>query len=275
MPKPTAIRRRDGNPGKRGYNHAEPVPPEGLPDCPPHLSALAREEWERVAAVLHEMGVLTVVDRAALAAYCQSYARWAEAEEMLKATPVMLKTPSGYVQQSPWLSVANKQLELMGRYMAELGITPASRSRVAAYAAAESRSPYEFRILFEAPDGTVQDQDGNHVTPEEASRASIAASCEGAAQRRCALSGRMFGHFFRHLRLAVQWSAFRSTVQFAPNLDPDAGQHRRCSYGAAHHVLRLTSRPGRACVFPRSQRRRVPDRIMSDWSRYVSNGGMS
>ena len=45
---------------------------------------------------------------------------------------MLLKTATGYVQQSPWLSIANKQLELMGRFMAELGMTPASRSRVAA-----------------------------------------------------------------------------------------------------------------------------------------------
>ena len=44
----------------------------------------------------------------------------------------MFKTPLGYVQQSPWLGIANKQLELMGRYMTELGMTPASRSRVSA-----------------------------------------------------------------------------------------------------------------------------------------------
>lgn len=53
------------------------------------------------------MGVLTLVDRAVLAAYRQAWGRWVEAEEKLKETPVMLKTPSGYVQQSPWLSVAN------------------------------------------------------------------------------------------------------------------------------------------------------------------------
>ncbi len=129
-PKPTAVRRRDGNPGKRGFNHAEPVPPEGLPDCPEHLSEAAREEWHRLAGPLHAMGVVTLADRGALAAYCQAWGRWVEAEEKLRQTPVMLKTPSGYVQQSPWLSVANKQLELMGRYMAELGLTPASRSRV-------------------------------------------------------------------------------------------------------------------------------------------------
>ena len=43
---------------------------------------------------------------------------------------MLFKTPSGYVQQSPWLGIVNKQLELMGRYMVELGLTPASRSRV-------------------------------------------------------------------------------------------------------------------------------------------------
>ena len=44
---------------------------------------------------------------------------------------MLLKTPAGYVQQSPWLSIANKQLELMVRYMAELGLTPSARTRLA------------------------------------------------------------------------------------------------------------------------------------------------
>jgi P27 family predicted phage terminase small subunit len=129
-PKPTAIRRLEGNRGKRAWNHAEPVAPDAMPRCPEHLAPVARKEWRRVARTLHDMGVLTTIDRAALAAYCQAYARWVEAEERLKETPSLFKTPSGYVQQSPWLAIANKQLELMGRYMTELGMTPAARSRV-------------------------------------------------------------------------------------------------------------------------------------------------
>ena len=133
-PTPTALRRLQGNPGKRGYNHAEPQPPEGVPDCPSHLNAAAHDEWDRLVHVLHDMGVVTAVDRAALAAYCQCYGRWVEAEQKLQTTPMLLKTATGYVQQSPLLSIANKQLELMGRYMTELGLTPAARSRVAACA---------------------------------------------------------------------------------------------------------------------------------------------
>lgn len=158
-PLPTALRRANGNPGKRGYNAAEPMPPEGLPDCPPHLGEEAREEWHRLAKVLHGMGVLTVVDRAALAAYCQSWARWVEAEERLRDSPVLLKTPSGYVQQNPWLSIANKQLELMGRYMVELGITPASRSRLTSHAVAPPPQ-VTFTVIYEDGAGTPGDQRG-------------------------------------------------------------------------------------------------------------------
>ena len=92
--------------------------------------AAAGGKWRRLAAVLHRLGLLSTLDRAALAAYCQAWGRWVEAETRLQETPVMLRTPSGYVQPSPWLAVANKNLELMQKYMAELGMTPASRSRV-------------------------------------------------------------------------------------------------------------------------------------------------
>ena len=103
-----------------------------LPSCPAHLNPAARAEWRRIAKALQRAGVLTTFDRAALAAYCQAWGRWVEAEERLSETPPLVKTPSGYVQQSPWLGIVHKQLELMGRYMVELGLTPAARSRVMA-----------------------------------------------------------------------------------------------------------------------------------------------
>lgn len=116
---------------KDGKDLRPPEPPDALPRCPPHLNAAARKEWRRLAAPLWRMGVLTVADRAAMAAYCQAWARWVEAEEKLAGTPPLLKTPSGYVQQSPWISIANKQMELMNRFAAELGLTPAARMRLA------------------------------------------------------------------------------------------------------------------------------------------------
>lgn len=154
--KPTAWRRMEGNRGKKAYNHAEPIPPEGVPDCPEHLSEEARAEWHRLVETLVGMGVITIVDRAVLAAYCQAYGRWVDAEEKLKETPLLIKTPSGYVQQSPWLNIANKQMELMGRYMAEIGLTPASRSRVAAMSRPEPLdlvTKVEFVTVYTDNDG--------------------------------------------------------------------------------------------------------------------------
>lgn len=130
-PKPTALKRLEGNPGKRPINGREPQPPGSVPTCPSHLSPTAKAEWKRLAKVLNRIGVLTQIDRAALAAYCQAWGRWVEAEKKLAETPALLKTPAGYVQQSPWLTIAAKQQELMLKFMGELGLTPSARTRLA------------------------------------------------------------------------------------------------------------------------------------------------
>ena len=75
--------------------------------------------------------MLTNLDRAALAAYCTAYALWAEANEAIQKYGVMIKSPQGFPIQSPYLSVANRQAEVMMRIASEFGFTPASRSRIA------------------------------------------------------------------------------------------------------------------------------------------------
>jgi len=137
-------------------SRSAPQGPAGLPRCPAHLDRAARNEWRRLATPMFEAGVLTLADRAALAAYCQAYARWVEAEEKLKETPMLLKTPSGYVQQSPWLSVANKQLELMARFMAELGLTPVSRARLPEPSGAVGGVRMPTEIVIVSSDGNGQ-----------------------------------------------------------------------------------------------------------------------
>lgn len=62
--------------------------------------------------------------------FCQAYRRWVEAERKLAERPLLIKQPCGYIEQSPWLAIPNKQLEIMARYISELGFSPASRSRV-------------------------------------------------------------------------------------------------------------------------------------------------
>jgi len=71
-PKPTRLKVLTGNPGKRPMNTNEPKPEPTVPECPNELGPVARAEWDRLAAELGKLKILTALDRAALAAYCRA-----------------------------------------------------------------------------------------------------------------------------------------------------------------------------------------------------------
>ena len=96
-PIPTRLKLVAGNPGKRPLNRHEPTPEGALPTCPSHLCPPAKAEWKRLIHVLHRLGMMSDLDRAASAAYCQSYSKWVEAEPKAKETPPLLKTPGGHI----------------------------------------------------------------------------------------------------------------------------------------------------------------------------------
>ena len=129
-PKPTRLKLITGNPGKRPLNANEPKPEATIPECPAELGPVARREWDRMATELAPLRILTQLDRAALAAYCGAYAMWAEATESIQKYGTMVKSPTGYPVQSPYVSMANRQAEIMMRIASEFGFTPASRSRI-------------------------------------------------------------------------------------------------------------------------------------------------
>ena len=69
-PKPTAVKKLEGNPGKRKLNKKKPVTAKGMSDCPEWLLPEAKTEWEWLCEKLSLMGVLTEIDMAAFSAYC-------------------------------------------------------------------------------------------------------------------------------------------------------------------------------------------------------------
>ena len=129
-PKPTALKILEGNPGKRPLNDKEPQPEKKAPRCPSWLEQEAKNEWRRMSKTLEAMGLLTLVDKAAFAGYCQAYARWKEAEEFLSKHGTIFKTPSGYIQQVPQVSIAQTYLKVMKDFCSEFGLTPAARTRI-------------------------------------------------------------------------------------------------------------------------------------------------
>ena len=129
-PKPTAIKELEGNPGKRPLNKNEPKPKQTAPKCPSWLEPDAKKEWRRLSKELESMGLLTEMDMAAFAGYCQAYARWKEAEEFISKHGSILKTASGYIQQIPQVSIAQQNLKQMRNFCSELGLSPSARSRL-------------------------------------------------------------------------------------------------------------------------------------------------
>lgn len=124
--KPTALKLIEGNPGKRPLPENEPKPAPIPPDCPKWLLADAKKEWQRLAPELESMGLLTRIDMAALAAYCQSYARWKQAEAAMGRAVKKGEDPNG------WENVARQRQKEMIACAKEFGFTPVSRTKVSA-----------------------------------------------------------------------------------------------------------------------------------------------
>lgn len=132
-----------GNPGKRPLNDKEPKPLNKKPYCPSWLSTSAKTEWRRLANILHDAGLLTYVDRAALAGYCQAYARWKAAEEQLEGEKLVLMTDKGYCYPNPLIGISRSAFEDMRKMAAEFGMTPSARSRLKVEASEEEESLVE------------------------------------------------------------------------------------------------------------------------------------
>lgn len=146
-PKPTALKVLEGNPGKRPLPKNEPKPAPLAPKCPAWLHKDAKKEWKRVAPQLERLGMLTSLDMAALAGYCQAYARYKEAEEFLNkhgtTYPVWEREQDGKIkyddsgepilrQVQPWPQaiLANKMLQQIRAFCTEFGFSPSARNRL-------------------------------------------------------------------------------------------------------------------------------------------------
>jgi P27 family predicted phage terminase small subunit len=146
-PTPTAIKILEGNPGKRPLNEYEPKPEKKAPPCPKWLEKEARKEWKRLAPKLEMLGVLSELDMAAFAEYCQAYARWKEAEEYISSHGSTFETANGCIMAAPQVNIAKSYLAAMESAAKQFGLTPAARSRLIANADNGDRDDELERLL--------------------------------------------------------------------------------------------------------------------------------
>ncbi len=132
-PKPTATKKAAGTLRKHRQNAAEPVfSADGV--YPPDVIAndmVALAEWNRIAPDLVRVRIVTNVDVAVLAAYCNSFARWQMAEEKLRRDGLLVEAPRTKVpMHNPYRDIARQERSDCIRFAAELGISPSARTRV-------------------------------------------------------------------------------------------------------------------------------------------------
>jgi len=138
--KPTALKLLHGN-RKSSINLREPRF-TGRPACPEWLHPVAQGEFQRIVAEFAGTELLTAVDQAALCAYCQAYARWRTAEEIVEREGQMMEEPtvtrSGNLtgrfrsKKHPAVAIARDEREAMISAGRLFGFDPTSRTRMPA-----------------------------------------------------------------------------------------------------------------------------------------------
>lgn len=153
-PLPSNVHYLKGNPSKKPAGQLmDSLQPEiDIPGCPPHLFQEAKKEWKRITPELKRYGLISKLDRSALALYCQSWAMLVYAEQQLKRAMqiaerkkdeveargeewtggdgMVVITTNGNMVYSPYWVMANRAREQVDKFQANFGLSPSSRGRV-------------------------------------------------------------------------------------------------------------------------------------------------
>lgn len=153
-PLPANVHKLNRNPSKKSFADlsGELQPEIEIPTCPKHLWPEAKKEWRRVGVELEANGLVSKLDRAALALYCQTWAKLVWAETMLaramKAAAdgeaaalkaggewkggdgVMVPTVNGNFTYSHHWVCARQAADQVDKFLQSFGMSPSSRARV-------------------------------------------------------------------------------------------------------------------------------------------------
>jgi P27 family predicted phage terminase small subunit len=140
QPTPTKLKILRGNPGKRKTNTREPEPTAKAPAMPAWICGEARAEWGRVVPELTRLGLLSVVDRGTLTAYCLAWAELVSATKLINEQgrvveePILDRTyePTGYIRKKlhPAVKLQRDAFARVKQFLGEFGLSPSSRARL-------------------------------------------------------------------------------------------------------------------------------------------------
>ena len=108
-------------------------PVRKVPAPPKDMTKEAKAEWRRVMPVLVERRVLSGADLAAVERYCDATGDISIARARIRQDGDYVANRLGELKRHPAFATLREATAEARRWAAELGLTPASRSRVGAH----------------------------------------------------------------------------------------------------------------------------------------------
>jgi P27 family predicted phage terminase small subunit len=101
-----------------------------LPRPPEHVDAAGQHKWDEVLDILLDRGdILDAGILDGLACYCSAWSQWLAAEAQVKTLGLIVKSPAGFAQENPFLSVARKAQTELRRWGDVLRLTPKAKGK--------------------------------------------------------------------------------------------------------------------------------------------------
>ena len=139
-PKPTHLKILEGKEAFVPYT--EPMPSGDLDAPPDWLSDEQKESW-KYAIQNAPFGLLKLLDRSILTTWVVAEDLHRRAVTHVNTFGLVTKSPvKKEMMQNPFLSIANRQAQIMMKAAAELGFTPSSRSRVSIADQQDDQNPF-------------------------------------------------------------------------------------------------------------------------------------
>ena len=126
-PEPTALRILKGDTSKG----KKPIPTNDLrlkPEIPPmpkFKNKRATAAWKRLVGIMDGMNVITRADAFLMEAFCKTWARYEEANEMADE-----EGPVHNGDRNAWAITEERSLTAVNRMMGMLGLSPSDRTKI-------------------------------------------------------------------------------------------------------------------------------------------------
>ncbi|MFF3671701.1 phage terminase small subunit P27 family [Microtetraspora malaysiensis] len=128
-PQPVTLKLLNGTSEGRDSGGRKVAPPPAfrrLPPKPPTwLTREARAEWKRVVSELTRLDLLKESDRATLAVYCETWARFVEATRTIQREGMTIEAKQGLLAH-PAVAIARAAGRELRAFATQFGLTPAS-----------------------------------------------------------------------------------------------------------------------------------------------------